>query len=184
MPPLLRLAARIDRLTRAVGQMAAWLALAMVLVGAYNAIARYVGRHFELRLTSNALVEAQWYMFSLLFLFGAPWALQNGDHVRVDVLYGRLGKRGRARINLAGSLLLLLPFCVFAITTIAPSAWASFELREVSNDPGGLLRWPLKLAMPLAFGLLFAQGVSEAIKSFYTLRGVELPALANEEEQA
>lgn len=184
MPPLLRLAARIDRLTRAIGQVAAWLALVMVLIGAYNAIARYVGRYFEMRLTSNALVEAQWYMFSLLFLFGAPWALQNGDHVRVDVFYGRLGKVGRARINLAGSLLLLLPFCVFAITTIGPSAWASFELREVSNDPGGLPRWPLKLGMPLAFALLFVQGVSEAIKSFYLLRGAELPELDGTGEQA
>ena len=171
MPPTLRFAAAVDRLNRAIGQAAAWLALAMVAVGAYNAIARDLGRRLEVQLTSNALVESQWYLFSLLFLFGAPWALASDDHVRVDVVYGRLGPRARGWINLLGGLLLLLPFCVFAIVTIWPFAAFSFELRETSNDPGGLLRWPLKLAMPLAFALLFLQGLAELFKSIARLRG-------------
>ncbi len=174
MTGLLRFAAAIDGLARLIGRMAAWLALGMVLVGAYNAIARYAGRSLELRLTSNALVETQWYMFSLLFLFGAPWVLQTGDHVRVDVIYERLGERGRRWVDLAGALLLLMPFCVFAAVTIWPFAAFSFSLREGSNDPGGLARWPLKLAMPLAFGLLFLQGLSEVIKTLARMRGIEV----------
>lgn len=174
MPLPLRCASLIDRLNRGIGRAAASLALIMVLIGAYNAIARYAAPYLGRRLTSNALVESQWYLFSLLFLFGAPWVLQTDDHVRVDVLYGRLGERGRCWINLLGSVLLLLPFAVFAGVTLWPYAALSLQLREMSNDPGGLARWPLKLAMPVAFALLFLQGLAEAIKSIYQLRGVTL----------
>lgn len=180
MPGLLRFAAAIDGLNRLIGRIAAWLALGMVLVGAYNAVARYLGRSFEMRLTSNALNEAQWYLFSLMFLFGAPWVLQSGDHVRVDVLYERLGERGRRWIDLAGAVFLLMPFCVFAAVTIWPFALNSLELGEVSNDPGGLARWPLKAAMPVAFGLLFLQGLSEAIKTLARMRGIEVAGPAPE----
>jgi TRAP-type mannitol/chloroaromatic compound transport system permease small subunit len=91
----------------------------------------------------------------------------------VDVLYGRLGTRGRAGIDLAGTLLFLLPFCVLMLWATWPAVAASWAVREVSPDPGGLPRWPIKALVPVAFVLLFAQGVSQAIKAVAALRGLE-----------
>lgn len=168
---LLRLGAVVDGLNRWVGRAVAWLALAMVLVGAYNAIARFSERSLGLRLSSNAYLELQWYLFSVLFLLAAPYALRAGAHVRVDVLYSGHSPRGKAWTDLLGNLLLLVPFCLFA-------AWISWDFvadswaeREMSNDPGGLPRWILKPVVPLGFVLLALQGLSEAIKRWAVLRG-------------
>ena len=103
-------ARRIDAFNRGLGRFVGWLAFAMILVGAFNAVARFLGRYIGHDFSSNAYIEAQWYLFSLVFLLGAPYALRCGAHVRVDVLYGRLSERGKARIDLAGGLLFLLPF--------------------------------------------------------------------------
>ena len=171
MQRLLAIAARIDvwnaRISRAVG----WLLLVMVLVGAYNAVARYLERDAGLQLSSNALLELQWYLFGLAFLFGAPHALKLGAHVRVDVLYGGLSERLRHHIDLWGSVLLLIPSCACAVWLSADFAIDSWRGDEWSNDPGGLPRWPIKPAIPLAFALLLLQGVSEAIKRWAVLRG-------------
>jgi len=191
MRTLLRISARIDRLNRTIGRAAAWLTLVMVLVGAYNAIARYLERDVGLRLSSNAYLEAQWYLFSLVFLLGAPYALRKGSHVRVDVLYGGHGERGKAWIDLFGGLILLLPFCVFAIWISWDFVRDSWLEREMSNDPGGLPRWPLKPVVPLAFLLLLLQGLSEVTKRLALLRGhsaaevgLEEPADAPDERGA
>jgi TRAP-type mannitol/chloroaromatic compound transport system permease small subunit len=168
---LLRLSRRIDRLNDAVGSGVSWLALVMVLLGAFNAVARYLGRFVGTDLSSNAYLEGQWYLFSLLFLLGAAWTLRQDRHVRVDVLYGRLSPRARTWIDLVGSLLFLLPFCAFALWVSWPSVRNSIATWEVSPDPGGLPRWPLKAVVLVAFGLLALQGVSEAIKRLAVLRG-------------
>lgn len=189
MRGLLRLAERIDRVNRVVARAVAWLLLLMVLVGAYNAVARYLERDAGLRLSSNALLELQWYLFSLVFLLGAPWALRRGDHVRVDVLYGGLPARGRHWIDLLGGLLFLIPFCAFAVWISYDFVADSWVEREMSNDPGGLPRWPLKPVVPLAFALILLQGVSEVVKRLAVLRGApphdagleEAPAAADEE---
>ena len=166
-----RCVAAIDKINGWVGTAVAWLALGMVLIGAYNAIARKLDQFSGLGLSSNAYIEAQWYMFSLVFLLGAAWTLREDGHVRVDVLYGRLGSIGKARVDLAGTLLFLLPFCVAALWFSLPSVINSWQVHEVSPDPGGLPRYPLKLALPVALVMIALQGHVMAVRQIDTLRG-------------
>ncbi len=160
----------IDRLSEVVGKTAAWLGLAMVLLAALNALLGRVELFVDRRLSYVALDEAEWYLFSLMFLFAAPWALRDGAHVRVDVLYGRLGPRGRAWTDLLGGLILGVPFAIYAVWATVPAAAESLHLGEVSNDAGGLLRWPLKMAIPVAFGLLALQGIANSVRAFAVIR--------------
>jgi TRAP-type mannitol/chloroaromatic compound transport system permease small subunit len=177
----LRLSQAIDRLNGAIGRFVGWLTLAMVLIGAYNAVVRYLGSSLGRGLSSNAYLELQWYLFSLVFLLGAAYTFREGAHVRVDLLYGRLGRRGRAWIDLAGTLLLMLPFTVFALWLSWPSVRNSWAVREVSPDPGGLARYPIKSVILLAFGLLVLQGISQAIKQVAILAGRGQAPTAGEE---
>lgn len=160
----------VDRLNRRIGRLAGWLTLAMVLIGAANALGRYFGRFAGMTLSSNALIELQWYLFSLVFLLTAADTLRRNRHVRVDVLYGRLGARGKAWIDLAGSLLFLLPFTTFMMVVSWPSVRNSWQVREASPDPGGLARYPLKTVVLVAFALLFLQGLAEVGRSWRQLR--------------
>lgn len=155
-----RLADAIDRLSDGAGALIRWLVLVMVVLGAFNALARYLGRSIGVQLSSNAFIEGQWYLFSLIFLLGAGYTLKRRGHVRVDVIYEKLAPRTRAWIDVAGSVLLLLPFCVFAIVMTWPSVRNSWGLREGSPDPGGLPRYPIKTVILIAFVLLFLQGVA------------------------
>ena len=175
MAPWLRLAHGIDRLNGWVGKAMGWLVLAMVLIGAGNAVVRYLGRFLSFNLSSNAYIELQWYLFSLVFLLGAAHALERNNHVRVDVLYARLSERTRHWINLLGSLLFLLPFSFFGLWLSWPSVRNSWAVHELSPDPGGLPRYPIKTMILVAFGLLALQGISEVIKHVAALRG-QLPA--------
>jgi TRAP-type mannitol/chloroaromatic compound transport system permease small subunit len=165
----------IDRTSDLVGRSVLWLVAVMVVIGAYNALARYLNRFTDANLASNAYLEAQWYLFSLVFLLGAAYALKEDAHVRVDVLYGRLGVRGRAWIDLLGTLLFLVPFCVLMLWVSWPSVAASWRVREGSPDPGGLPRYPIKAVILVAFALLLLQGVSQALKQVALLRGVAPP---------
>lgn len=171
MRAALHLLAAIDAVNLVVWRCVRWLTLAMVLIGAYNALARYLDRSFEARLASNSWVELSWYLFSLVFLLAAPWALRQGAHVRVDVLYGRLGARAKAWIDLVGGLGLLLPFCIFALWSAWPTVMNSIQTWEASPDPGGLPRWPIKAVVPVAFALLLAQGVAEVLRRVLFLTG-------------
>lgn len=154
----------VDRLTGALGAVVSWLVLAMALIGAYNALVRYLGRFTGASLSSNLYLELQWYLFSLIFLLGAGYALKENAHVRVDVLYGRLGKRARAWIDLTGTALMLLPFCGFLLWVSWPSVHNSWTIREASPDPGGLPRYPLKAVIIVCFALLTAQGLVQLAK--------------------
>ena len=142
----------------------------MVVIASYNTIARYCGRYVGINLTSNALLEAQWYLFSVVFLLGAAHALIHNVHVRVDVVYDRLRARARAWINLIGGGLLLLPFCIFAIWASWPPVISSWRIHEISPDPGGLPRYPIKMLIPIAFMFIILQGVAEMIKMIAFLR--------------
>ncbi len=168
---LLALARAIDRLNETVGRLVLWLVLLAVLVSAGNAIARY-----GFNMSSNAWLEIQWYLFSAIILLGAGYTLRHNGHVRVDVLYGRFPPRVQAGVDLVGSLLFLVPFAAL----MAWLSWAgfaeSYAIGETSADAGGLSRWPIKLAIPLGFGLLGLQGIAEAIKRLAFLAGRgELP---------
>lgn len=173
MLPWLRLARIIDRINEWTGRLTAWLVLVMVLVGSYNAVVRHLGRSIGVTLSSNAYIELQWYLFSLVFLLGAAYTLKHNAHVRVDVLYGKLHARRRAWINLAGTSLFLLPFTVLMLYLAWPAVRNSWAVHEISPDPGGLPRYPIKAAILVAFALLALQGISEIIKNVAILRGAQ-----------
>jgi len=153
----LKLSTAIDKLNERIGQGVNWLVLVMIFIGAFNAIARYLGREIGINLSSNAYLEAQWYIFSLIFLLGAAYTLKRDAHVRVDVLYETLNPRKQAGLNLAGTILFLMPFCLLIIWSSWGTVRDSWAIRENSPDPEGLLRYPLKTVIPIAFALLLHQ---------------------------
>ncbi|MEM7353071.1 MAG: TRAP transporter small permease subunit [Acidobacteriota bacterium] len=167
----LRMSQAIDSLNDRIGRLVGWLTLAMVLIGSFNALARYLGRFMGGQLSSNAYLELQWYLFTLVFLLGASYTYRCNAHVRVDLLYGRLSERGKAWIDLVGTVVLLLPFCIFALRSSWPSVRNSWAVREMSSDPGGLARYPIKTVILVAFALLILQGISQVIKQLAILRG-------------
>ena len=177
MQALLTLSRAIDALNERIGRGVIWLVLAATLISAGNAVVRY-----GLNTSSNAWLEIQWYLFGLIFLLGAGYTLKHNGHVRIDVLYGRFSPRLRAWVDFLGGLLFLLPMSGI----IAWLGWdfflASYAVDETSPDAGGLLRWPIKLAVPVGFALLWLQGVSEVIKRAGVLwGGLDLAEEAQEE---
>jgi len=164
---LLAASRAIDTVNDRIGRVACWLTLIVVFVATANAILRYA-----FRFGTNALLEMQWYLFALIFLFGAAFTLARGGHVRVDVLYSRQTPRRQAWIDILGGLFFFLPTTLALTVLSLPMVSASIAVWETSPDVGGLARWPIKLAIPLAFGLLTLQGVSEIIKRVAFLRGL------------
>ena len=163
----------VDRLSAQVGVWMGWAALAMILIGAFNALARYAGRWFGASLSSNAYLEMQWYLFSAVFLLGASYGLSRGSHVRVDVLYSRFSVKTQARVDFLGSIFFLLPFVAVSMWLSWGPIARSWQIREQSPDPGGLARYPIKTVILIGFVLLFIQGVAEVAKSWIVLRGGE-----------
>lgn len=166
MGGLLSLARLIDALNERVGRAAMWLVLAATLISSGNAVMRY---GFDR--SSNAWLEIQWYLFALIFLLGAGYTLKHNGHVRIDILYGRFSPRLQAWVDLVGGLLFLLPLCGLMIWMGWDGFAASWAVNETSPDAGGLSRWPIKLAIPLGFALLWLQGVAEVIKRAAFLSG-------------
>lgn len=180
MQSWLRLASWIDRLNDQIGRWVYWLSLIMVLMGAYNALARYIDRFTGWGLSSNTYIELQWYLFSILFLLGAAYTLKHDSHVRVDVFYGRLSARGKAWINLLGTLLFLFPFCILMLVMSWSSVANSWAVWEMSPDPGGLPRYPIKTIIPIAFVLLILQGISMVVRQIAILKETEKPNTSTE----
>lgn len=168
---LRRLADSVDGLNNLIGAGIRWFALIMILIGAFNAVARYLTRYTGLALSSNAYLDLQWYLFSLIFLLGAAYALERDVHVRVDVLYARLRPRTRAWIDLAGTVLFLIPFSVLMLRVSWPAVRNSWAVHETSPDPGGLPRYPIKSVILLSFVLLLLQALSQVLKQVDILRG-------------
>jgi TRAP-type mannitol/chloroaromatic compound transport system permease small subunit len=171
MHALLKLAHFIDRLSEWSGRILYWLSLLMVLIGVYNASVRYIGAFIGRNLSSNFYLEAQWYLFGAMFLLGAAYGLRYNVHVRVDVLHSRWSERTRAWVELAGTLLFLLPFCAIVLWLSLDWVALSWQVRESSPNPGGLLRYPIKFVIPVAFVLLGLQGLAQAIKAVAVLTG-------------
>ena len=170
MSVLNRFANGVENLNDRIGAVLRWLALAMVLIGAYNALARYLTRFAGVPLSSNALNELQWYLFSLIFLLGAAYGLRKDVHVRVDVLYQRLTRRTRAWIDLVGTVLFLLPFSILMLKVSWPVVAASWAVRETSPDPGGLSRYPIKAVVLVSFFLLALQGLAHLVRQVEVIR--------------
>ena len=165
MRSLRRFSSAIDRLNDRIGSALQWLTLVMVVIGAFNAIARYTDQYTSLLLSSNAYLELQWYLFSLVFLMGAAYGLNHDYHVRVDVLYERLGRRARAWIDLAGSVFFLVPFAVVMLWVSWGPVVRSWGILETSPDPGGLPRYPIKTVILVSFFLLLLQAISQIVKN-------------------
>jgi TRAP-type mannitol/chloroaromatic compound transport system permease small subunit len=165
----------IDRLNGWAGAFIRWLVLVMVLVGAYNAIARYLTQFVGVQLANNAFYESQWYLFSIVFMLGSAYALDRDAHVRVDVVYSKLSDKGRAWIDLLGTFVLMLPFSIMMLWISVPAVRNSWRVREMSSDPGGLPRYPIKTLVLFSFSLLILQGISQAIKQVAILRGATPP---------
>lgn len=166
---LQKLARAIDRFNQSVSRLTAWLVLLMVGVGVWNVAGRYLGRWFGQNLTSNAAIEIQWYLFDLVFLLGAAYTLKRDAHVRVDIIYKQLSARGQAIADLLGALLFLLPFSAMVIFYSWSSVVNSWQIREISPDPGGLPRYPIKTVIIAGFVLLMLQGISQAIAAVTVL---------------
>lgn len=156
----------MDALSRLLGVGAAWALLLACLISAGNALLRY-----SFNLGSNAWLEAQWYLFGIAVFAGAPMLLKLNEHVRVDVLYGGRSAQAKAWIDLLGIVLVLIPLCVTTAWLAWPFVLESLAQQEHSPSAGGLLRWPIKAAIPGGFALLALQGVSEAFKRIAFLRG-------------
>ena len=171
MKRLLSVSQKIDAINESIGKSMYWLTLAAVLVGAFNALVRYLDRFTGWGLSSNTYIEAQWYLFGIFFLMSAAYTLRHNEHVRVDVLYGKLSEKGRAWIDVLGAILFLIPFCVLMIAVCIPAVSNSWAVLEMSPDPGGLPRYPIKTIIPVAFFFLLLQGISQLIKSTAVLTG-------------
>ena len=173
MQVLLKFSKLIDRLNEHVGRSVYWLVLIAVLVSAANAIVRKL-----FNMSSNAFLELQWYLFSAIFLFCAGYALLHNAHVRIDVLTGRLSPKGQAWIDIFGTVFFLLPVAIFIMWLAWPVFMNAWTSQEMSSNAGGLIRWPVRLLVPLGFFLLSLQGISELIKRIAVLRGI-IPDLAD-----
>jgi TRAP-type mannitol/chloroaromatic compound transport system permease small subunit len=167
MAALLRLSRAIDGTNAFLGRVAAILVLAAALISAGNAFIRYA---FDS--SSNAWLEIQWYLFGAIVLLGASETLRRNEHVRVDLIYSGRSERTRLRLDAGGLVLFLLPFALIMAWLSWPVAWQSFVTGEGSTSAGGLIRWPFKMLLPLGFGLLALQGLSELVKRLAALRGL------------
>jgi TRAP-type mannitol/chloroaromatic compound transport system permease small subunit len=162
----LALSDAIDAINERFGRAANWCVLLACLISAGNALVRY-----GLGFSSNAWLEIQWYLFAAMFMLGAPYTLKVNEHVRVDIVYGNVSPRIQLWIDLLGGILFLMPATIIIGWMSWPIFLESFTSGEVSNNAGGLIRWPVKLMMPLGFGLLALQGLSEIIKRVAALTG-------------
>jgi TRAP-type mannitol/chloroaromatic compound transport system permease small subunit len=156
---LLKASRVIDAINDRFGTIAIWLVLISCLVSTGNA----VSRHF-LGLSSNAWLEIQWYMFAAMVLLGGPYTLKLNEHVRVDLFYGSVSDRARLWIDIIGGLFFLLPICLILVYFTWPFFLDSWRINEASQNAGGLIRWPVKLLLPVGFALMALQGLSEVIK--------------------
>ena len=167
MQALLKLARMIDAVNERIGKLIVWLVLISVLISAGNAVMR---KAFDL--SSNAFLEIQWYLFSAIFLLGASWTLLRNEHIRIDVISGRLSSRAQNWIDVFGIVFFLLPMAAIIMWLSWPVFTLAYTSGEMSSNPGGLIRWPVRLLVPVGFFLLLLQGLSELVKRIAFLRGV------------
>jgi TRAP-type mannitol/chloroaromatic compound transport system permease small subunit len=193
MEGLLGFSRSIDWFNEKIAVIANWLVLLACLVSAGNAALRYLLNYFPgpLRdflgtyVVTNAALEMQWYMFAGMVMLGAAYTLKMNEHVRVDLLYGNVSEQARNWIDFLGGIVFLLPICLIMIYHTWPwfvESWGTgiFGNQEKSTNAGGLLRWPVKLILPVGFGLVALQGISEIIKASARLQGYVLDGVRYE----
>jgi TRAP-type mannitol/chloroaromatic compound transport system permease small subunit len=175
---LLKLSGRVDTLSEYVGRTIMWLILMAVLLSAGNAIMRKV-----FHMGSSAFTEMQWYLYSGVFLLGAGYAFLKNVHVRIDFVSGRLSARGRSWIDIVGIVVFLAPFCWMLIQMSWPLFVKAWQSGEMSQNAGGLIRWPVYLLLPVGMALLLMQSASELIKRIAFLRGLIPDPLAHNQAE-
>jgi TRAP-type mannitol/chloroaromatic compound transport system permease small subunit len=168
MRPFLAYSRAMDKVSGAFGWIADWMVLLSCAISAGNATMRYT-----LNYSSNAWLEVQWYLFAGIVMLGASYTLVRNEHVRVDLVYGSLGTRGKLWVDVFGIILFLLPAMILLTWMTWPFFLDAFIRNEQSSNAGGLLRWPVKLLLPLGFLLLVLQGFAELIKRIALLRGIQ-----------
>jgi len=156
----------MDWVSTKLSKVAGWAVLAAALISAGNALVRY-----GLDMSSNAWLEIQWYLFGTTVMLGAPLVLKLNEHVRVDIIYGKLRGRGPVFVDLFGLIVFLLPVMGLLTWLTWPFFWNMFVTKEMSGNIGGLIRWPAALLLPVGFGAVFLQGVAEIIKRVAYLTG-------------
>jgi TRAP-type mannitol/chloroaromatic compound transport system permease small subunit len=164
---LLAFSRAVDWFSTRLAVVANWLVLLAVVISAGNAASRYLFSE-----SSNGWLEIQWYMFAGMVLLGAPYTLKMNEHVRVDLVYGMVSERTQIWIDIVGGVLFLLPICIILIYFTWPWFVDSWLQNEQSSNAGGLVRWPIKLLLPVGFCLMAIQGVSEIIKRIAALEHV------------
>ena len=167
MNALLSLSRAIDGMSERIGRLVYWLVLAVVLISAANASVRKAFNY-----SSNAFLEIQWYLFSVIFLLGAGYVLLHNAHVRIDIIAGRLSARAQNWIDVFGIIFFLFPMALVIMKLSWPLFMDSFTRNEVSTNAGGLIIWPARIMIPIGFALLILQGISELIKRIAYLRGL------------
>src|ERR1700694_1485170 len=166
MKPLLALSRVIDAMNERLSVLADWLVLLSLLISAGTAFSRYA-----FSISSNAWLEIQWYMFGALVLLGASYTLKRNEHVRVDIVYSNISTRRQIWVDIFGGVLFLLPATLILTYLSWPVFYNSWGEGEISGNAGGLIRWPIKIFLPLGFALLSLQGISELIKRIAMLTG-------------
>jgi TRAP-type mannitol/chloroaromatic compound transport system permease small subunit len=167
MQALLKFSRAVDWLNSQVGKWVIWLILASTVISGLNAVIRKA-----FNMSSNAYLEVQWYLFAASFLLAAGFTLLNGEHVKIDVISGKLSKRKQIWIDVIGFTLFLTPVCLTILWYGIPFFLQGYASNEMSSNSGGLIRWPVYLMIPLGFSLLLLQGLSELIKRIAFLQGL------------
>ncbi|MEO5734484.1 MAG: TRAP transporter small permease subunit [Rubrivivax sp.] len=166
MRGLLKLSDGIDWVVGWIGRLTMWLVLAAVLISAGNAIIRKT-----FNVSSNAYLEVQWYLFAAVFMLGAAYVFLHNGHVRIDFIAARLSKRTNAIIDSIGIVVFLVPLCLILIDLSWPFFVRAYQSGEMSENAGGLIRWPAILLIPAGFGILLVQAFSELIKRVAFITG-------------
>jgi len=166
MGALIQLSKLIDAINDRLGVLANWMVLLACLISGGNAMSRYA---FDL--SSNAWLEIQWYLFAAIVMLGASYTLKMNEHVRVDIVYTHLSERGKEWLDLIGTAVFLVPSMLTIAWYSMPFFLQSWQVQEISGNAGGLLRWPVKILVPIGFTLVALQGISEIIKRAASLRG-------------
>jgi TRAP-type mannitol/chloroaromatic compound transport system permease small subunit len=179
MAPLLSLSRLIDMVSTWVGKFTMWLILATTLISAGNALVRKIFNS-----SSNGLLEIQWYLFAAVFMLGAGYGLLKNSHVRIDFIANKLSDRTRNWIDVGGILVVLFPLCIISISLGWPFFTQALASGEMSQNAGGLIRWPAYALIPLGFALLMLPGVSELIKRLAFLTGNGPDVLSGEDSKS
>ena len=179
MKLLLKLSKAVDGLNTQVGRLTMWLILATTLISAGNALVRKI-----FNVSSNGLLEIQWYLFAAVFMLGAGYGFLKNSHVRIDFISTKLSDRARNWVDVLGIAVVLIPFCLITIALGWPFFMQALVSGEMSQNAGGLIRWPAYILIPLGFALLLLQALSELVKRIAFLKGQGPDVLSSEDSKS